>query len=127
MREMIMLRDYNLQTKTGHSVRFVKNKPVRVHPLVIEDAIAVGATFVDGSAFIPEERAKSAEPSFGFEREQEIYDCCMRLADSSSPDDFTANGIPKLKAMARELGYEVDRVEVDGIWRKVLQARSNQV
>jgi len=123
---MIMLRDFFLQTKAGITVRFVKNKPKAVHPYAIEDAIAVGAAFVDGSGYDPEDaEPRKPEEKFGFERTQDVFEACMRLADRSTPDDFTANGIPKVKAVAEEVGYEVDRVEVDKVWRQVLTSRSN--
>ena len=125
-RKMYMPRDFFLQTTNGVTCKFERNKPVIVHPLAIEDAIANGAVFVDGEAFNPDEgKEKEPEELFGFEREEAIFKACQRLAHKSDPDDFTANGIPTLKAAKREVGFDVDRREVDAVWRKVLAARAN--
>lgn len=123
MKKMKMPRDFMLRSTTGHMVKFEANVVRDVPPACIEEAITVGAVFADGSAFIPrEERPKGEEPKYGFEREEDIYRVCMAI---SNPDSFTASGIPKLDVVCKELGYGVDRKEINKVWRKIQEARAN--
>jgi hypothetical protein len=123
---MKMPRDYMLRTISGHMVKFEANVARDVPVDCVEAAIAVGAVFDDGAAFIPsEKREAGVEPKYGFEREEDIFKACETIIEKASPDDFTASSAPKLDAVNRELGYSVERREVNKVWRKLQEARAN--
>lgn len=126
-REMLMPRDFFLQTKSGFTVTFKANVPTPVHPHCVEDAINHGAVYADGTLHKPAEEPEKPEPLFGHERKNAIYETLMRMKDRSDPDEFTANGLPKLKPIGNDLGFEVDRKEVDAVWREILAARANEL
>lgn len=127
MREMYMARTMVLRSKSGHTCHFEANKPTLVHPYAVEEAIAAGAAFADGSLYQPESAPVTPTEPMGFERKEALFKACQTLATKNDPDDFTANGIPKLTALAGELGWSTDRREADAVWREVLQARANEL
>lgn len=126
MRRMYMNRDFFLMSTSGHNVQFIANEPTNVHDFVIEEAIALGAVYEDGSLHKPEEKVEDTpEELFGQPRKDAILKALNVLKDRSDADDFTANSLPKLKSVVEEVGFNVDRKEVDTEWRAILAARAN--
>lgn len=124
---MYMPRDYILRSRSGYALAFVANEPVRVPHPVIDEAIAIGAVFVDTSdqKILVDEKPEVKTPDLGFEREQKLYDAMHKIAAENDPDKFTPGGKPKLKVLEEMLGYEVDRKEANDTWIKVMQSIAN--
>ena len=121
-RMMQMARDFTLISKMGYIVKFSRNKPVSVPPLVIEEAIEKGAGFSDEDAekehyteMKPEDKAV-----FGPERKALLETVLTKIKEENNPDNFTATGVPKLAVVGEEIGFDVHRKEVNDIWSKML-------
>lgn len=124
-RYMKMARNFILRTTSGFTVRFMRDRDIRVPVQVIPDAIERGAVFSDGSAYVPASKELGPAPPAGFQREQEIFRALETIASRNNPDDFTGTGVPTLTAMRKVLEYDVDRKEVNASWKKYLQAQAN--
>lgn len=124
---MYMPRDFNLISKRGICVEFIADEPTSVPERAVDEAIAIGAVFVDKKEqkILIDEKPVIKAPSMGFVREQEIFDACVALAEQNSSDAFTPAGKPKLESVKTIVGYDIDRKEVNKIWTKVMSARAN--
>jgi hypothetical protein len=118
MPEMIMLRDYVLASTQGLSVRFTKNISVYVPPELVSEAMEKGAVPSDGKGVAFEEE-KPVEVPVGSEREALVAEAVRELVAKNDADDFGANGSPKVQSVKRELGFDVDRDEVQAAWKQV--------
>ena len=126
-RMMKMNRKTTLRTTKGYIVEFEANKPTPVPNLVIEQAIEIGAAFcAEDENYVPNNKVNTKEqPLFGFERKQSIYDACLRILDRNDVDDFTSAGLPKMKVIESEVGFQVDRNEVNNVWVEAQRAQAN--
>jgi len=126
-KKMKMLKDFRLITTMGYVVDFKAEQPIRVPPMAVEMAIEKGAIFCEeDEKFIPNnELTESVEPVFGYERKQAIYDVCKTIAAKNESEAFTATGVPKLPLVVEEMGYQVDRKEVNEAWKAVQQSIAN--
>jgi hypothetical protein len=124
---MYMPRDFILRSKHGYAVKFEANEPARVPYQVIDEAIAIGAVFVnaDEQKILVEEPKELETPDLGFEREQKIYNAMIELANENDAEKFTPGGKPKLAVLTEMVGYDVDQKETSALWKKVMQARAN--
>jgi hypothetical protein len=118
---MLMLRDYVLASTFGLSVRFQKGKPVHVPAELVAEAMEKGAVPADGLAPEFEEPSIPSTPA-GTERDALIMEAVRELADKNDSNDFGANGTPLVKAVERELGFDVDRAEVTAAWKQFRSA-----
>lgn len=118
MPQMIMLRDYSLVSTLGLSVRFKKGVAAHVPPELVPEAMEKGAVLADGKAPEFEEPSTVSIPQ-GEERAALILEAVRELVDKNSADDFGANGAPKVAAVKRELGLDVDRAEIAEAWKLV--------
>lgn len=118
-KQMKTLRTFTVRTKFGHTVKFVKNKPVKVPSMAIEPCIAAGAVFCgEDEDYVAEgELKKDAAPLYGFERKKKLLEVCRKLAEKNAPDDFTATGVPKMRKVEEEAGFAINRAELNDIWR----------
>jgi hypothetical protein len=117
---MKLHRDYVLSTSLGYSIRFVKDQPVDVPPLVIRDAVAIGAVEVESGSppNVIEDAPRSNAPADPREREEQIYAAIKTLVARNDTDDFTAANAPKAASLSREVGYNVDRKEIGPLWQR---------
>ena len=124
-KQMKSLRTFRLTTLFGYSIDFVKNKPVRVPALAIEAAISAGAVFCDEDKdYVAGEEGElkvDAAPLYGFERKQKLLEVCKSIANANKGDDFTATGVPKMRKVEEEAGFEINRAELNEVWREYQQ------
>lgn len=127
MSMMYMPRDFTLRSRFGSVVGFEANEATNVPQMAVDEAIALGAVFADKQEqrILVDEKPEVKVPSMGFQREQEIFNACVALAEKNSPDDFTPGSKPKLDSVVAILGYDTDRKEVNKIWMRVMSARAN--
>lgn len=116
MPQMLMLRDFVLTSTLGLSIRFQKGQPVHVPPELVFEAMEKGAVPADGEAPVVEEPVLPVTPA-GDERAALVLEAVRELVDKNDADDFGANGAPLVKAVERELGFDVDRAEVQVAWK----------
>lgn len=110
---MTLNRDLVLGSTLGHRIRFVKDEITRVPDIMIEEVIAIGAERVDGKDHF-EELAKErgeVQPMSPEARYAAVQEALVTIIDRNDRPDFTASGNPKLNALAREVGFKVDKNE----------------
>ena len=122
----------------GHVIRFVKDEPVFVHPIMLKECGAIGAVVVPGKApkvkkkpmkteeqmieeintsvnavkeaeGIPEAPAQPVAP---VDRMEMILSCVRALIERNERGDFTAAGIPNLNVLGKKTGFRVDKNEL---------------
>ncbi|RLC97721.1 MAG: hypothetical protein DRI46_12500 [Chloroflexi bacterium] len=118
---MKMARPFTLITKRGYVVRFIRNKPTIVPDSVVEEAIERGAGFCgEDESYVPGVTVEEAtKPVYGPERKALLLKVCRAMKEKNAPDDFTATGAPKLKAVMEAAGFELDRSEINIAWTEL--------
>ena len=125
----------------GHVIRFVKNQPVNVPPIMVKECENIGAVRIQAEAKIEKaplrdeeelaaeiaEAVNTAKVSEGIEiddteapaqpvapldRMEVISDAIDVLYERNARGDFTAAGKPNLKVLAKETGFRVDKNEL---------------
>lgn len=112
----VLNRDHVLASTFGHSISFLKGQPTHVPPALYSEAIGVGAIPEDE---LPQEGTqRTDEPQEPHLREKAMFAVFERLVLANKSNDFTAGGMPRDKAMERELGWSVDGKETAEAWKK---------
>lgn len=123
---MTLNRDLMLGSTLGHRIRFVKGGTTRVPDIMIEECVAIGADRVDGKDHFEElakERGK-VQPMSPDARYASVKSALATIYDRNKRDDFTAAGNPKLKALAEETGFKVDKNEQQRAVKERNEARA---
>lgn len=116
---MVLGRSYTLATTKGHMIRFTKDLPVYVPPVCVPDAVAIGASPIEGEPIpdlTPKEVVENTGPTEPAEREKELQGAIEKLVRTNARKDFTAAGLPSTDAMTRVLGYDVTAAERNTAW-----------
>lgn len=109
-------RNYVLRSKYGHMIDFVKGEPTHVPPALVKEAVSIGAECIDGAVDILGEEAQPAQPT------QEELHVLMRaafddLVQRNDPDDFTAQGVPKVSVVETKIALKVSKSELMSAWQ----------
>jgi len=111
-------RSHTFRSKLGHAVRFEKGVPVHVPPALVRDVVAIGAIKVEGDT--PDPLAPEApQPTVPTdeERAHELRQALMLIREGNNPNDFTAAGVPTVKAVAGLSGLrDITAVEIKDAW-----------
>lgn len=120
---MMMQRDFVIKA-LGHSIPFIAGKEQWVPPECHAEAMKYGAVPVDPKEDLNLEPAP-ARPKVvtGQDREEALFDACKYLQQINNTDDFGANGLPKVKAVASIVGFDVSGAERDAAWNKMKKAQ----
>lgn len=126
--KLILNRDYVLATTKGHTVKFVKGEPTHVPAAVFQDAIAIGAQPSDGSDpdVLKDEKRPDAPPADLAERRALIMTAIEIIVSNNERKDFTAAGSPTVKAVERELKFDVDAREIASAWQEYHEKKAAQ-
>jgi hypothetical protein len=117
MPEYVLNRNYVLRTTKGHIISFVKGEPAWVPPIIEKDAIAIGAERADGGStdlLGPEKEA--VKTISGDELRAQMFTTFELIVEKNDPKEFTGQGIPRVDAVERILGFNVDRADVVDAW-----------
>ena len=117
---MVLGRKHVLATTKGHMIRFEKDEPTFVPPICVPDAVAIGASPVEGQKMpdlIQDEAVVNVGPVDPTEREKEMQSAIDKLVRANARKDFTAAGLPSTDAMTRVLGYDVSAAERNTAWQ----------
>jgi hypothetical protein len=121
---MVLNRTHSHVSMTGHGVGFVKNKPSWVSPLVVDEALALGAEFVDASDKpILDEDGLAPTPE-GEERHAAIRKAMGQLLQRNGREDFTASGLPQVKALSAIVGFAIDPRERNEQWGRFIDEKN---
>lgn len=126
-RNMLTLhRDYTLSTLFGHTITFKKDEPTHVPMAAYAAAIAVGAVPADGGSadVILEDAKNPAAPGDPLERNRLLLAAIEELVEKNDRKDFTAAGLPSVKAVERVLGFDVDGREVAANWQELHEKKA---
>jgi hypothetical protein len=117
MPQYVLNRNYLHRSLLGHTIRFDKGQPVHVPPECEREVAAFGAERVDGPAIdlIDPEKPPVRELSLD-ERKEEIFAAFDLIAEKNDSKEFTAQGVPTVKAVERITGFDVDKSEVLEGW-----------
>lgn len=125
--KLTLNRDYVLATTKGHIIAFKKDKPTHVPASCFQDAIAIGAVPADGSdPNVLEDKQDSKAPADPAERSPLILAAIEKIVAGNERKDFTAAGSPTVKAVERELGFDVDAREVATVWQEYHEKKAAQ-
>jgi hypothetical protein len=115
--KFVLNRDHVFASTLGHSIRFEKNEPTYVPPALYREVMGIGAI---PDEEVPEDKKESTstEPTEPHLREKAMVEVFEKLVLANKSGDFTAGGVPKDKAMERELGWAVDSKETAELWKK---------
>lgn len=122
----ILNRTYNLHTTLG-GVSFVKGEPAWVIPPLEKAVISIGAVRAEGET--PEIIEDAPPPKIaptGSDRNDSIFTAFQIIMDRNEAKDFTAAGVPTIKAVEKLTEFDVDRTEIIELWGefKVMQAEA---
>lgn len=113
MPDYVLNRNYTHRSLLGHSVEFKKGEPVFVPPILEKEVVAIGAQRVDGeNPAVVEEVKKAEEVLSDDQRQDELYAAFDLLVERNDSGDFTAQGIPTVKAVEKIVGFNVEKKEV---------------
>lgn len=120
--KMKLNRKYRLASTLGHVINFEKGVEIDVPEIIVREAVDIGADFVDEKQKdeVFKEPEKEAQPVAPGERRDAIAVAVDAIMERNDRDDFTATGNPKLKAVAEEVGFKIDKGEL----AQVLKARN---
>ena len=129
MPEFVLNRNYTLATIKGHVIRFEKGLPTYVPPIIVAEAVAIGAVAVDGEVpdvLGPEAVVVSAP--VGDERKAKLFEAFKALVARNGRNDFTGAGVPSQKAVDKLIGFETDTREILEAWAeyRVAQAEMDE-
>lgn len=109
-------RTYALRTMYGHIINFIKDEPTHVPPIAVKDAVAIGAECIDGEVNVLEDEAAPIQLSHD-ELKSKLFEAFKAVVLKNDPDDFTAQGVPKVNVIEATLGLKVTKVEVIDAWQ----------
>ena len=105
--KFIFYRDKVVATTMGHVIGFKKGEPTHVPPECIKEVIAAGGMPED-EEFNPDEKPDGiVEPTDPVERQKAIFAAFEAIAKRGKREEFTAGGTPHQKALALELGWQL--------------------
>lgn len=124
----VLNRNYALQGH-GHSINFVKGDPCWVPVALVKEAVGIGAECLDDEPVQVLEPEKEIEPELSFEERETLmfaaFDQILaRNGDPAYRDDFTAQGVPNAKAVAKITGFVPTSKERTDAWQKHREAKA---
>lgn len=115
---LVLNRTYTLVSKYGHAVKFEKDVPTRIPPVMLAEAAAIGAIPADGSnPDILEEEVKKTTPLTNEQRAEKIMEAIKAIVAKNDVNEFTGGGLPHHKTVSVLTGFKVDSKEVRAVWQ----------
>ena len=116
----ILNRDYIHRSLLGHTIAFIKGEPAWVPPGPIErEVYAIGAELVEGEAPELIDEPKAVVELSAEQREEELRAAFSLIVEKNNAKDFTAAGVPNVKAVEKLVSFSVEKVELDTLWQKI--------
>lgn len=117
MPQYVLNRNYLHRSLHGFTIKFEKGQPVYVPPACETEVVAFGAECVDGVApeVLAPEAPEKIDLSMG-ERKDQLFAAFELLAERNDTKDFTAQGVPTVKAVEKIVDFSADKKEVAEGW-----------
>lgn len=109
-------RNYVLRTTKGHTITFRKGEPTSVPPVIVSDAVAIGAIAVDGDVNVLGDEAVPTPSMTPDERKAKVFEAFGKMKIRNERNDFTASGVPDARRLQPLLGFEITSKERDTYW-----------
>lgn len=110
-------RNKVLASTRGHTIEFIKGEPVEVPHDMVSEVMAIGAIPEED---LPEENTlPDAEPADPQARKALIVDAMEKMALRNKREDFTASGLPDVRALKEIIGFGIHHKERDALWLEV--------
>jgi hypothetical protein len=109
-------RNYALSSTLGHSINFIKGEEVYVPQALVKEVVALGAECVDGDAQVLEDEVTPIQLTQD-ELVVKLESAFTQLVARNDPDEFTAQGVPKVTVIEGMLGLKVTKTEVISAWQ----------
>lgn len=125
-----------IRSTLGHSVYFPGNDEAVFVPAILQgQALEAGAEFVEDKQKEQYEKVQdetqavrqSEGPVDIKDRQVALVEGVRKLALANNSDDFTAGGLPKVKALAAVVGFRMDISDVRAAWEEYTQAPYKEV
>lgn len=121
MAMMTMIRDFTVQA-LGHSIRFKAGRKQWVPPALHSEALKYGAVAVNQKEDLDLEKVpERPKVVTGENRDKALQKAMVYLKSNNDGDDFGANGLPKVKAVASLVGFDVSGIERDAAWKIMMK------
>lgn len=126
MPEMILGRTRMLASTLGHRINFRKGVPIHVPPAIIEEALAMGAAYVNGEevALGPDDEEVAADKAQHdalvndpAKRGAAVIKAFKMLSARNERGTFDAAGRPHPRSVSKLAGFKVDAKERDTRWQ----------
>lgn len=116
---MVLNRKANLASTLGHVISFFKDEPVAVPPMLMREAVNMGAVPYDKKVNIEEtvDEDKPSQPVDPSVRLVDITEAIEAMVKDNIREDFTAASTPNVNKVSARVGYKVDRTEVLTVWK----------
>lgn len=115
--EFTLNRNKVVTSTKGHTIEFIKDVPVRVPPEMHSEVMAIGAIPCD--ELPAEDEVKTAEPNDPTERKNLIKKTMEQLVIRDKREDFTASGLPDVRALKELMGFGINHKERDALWAEL--------
>lgn len=128
MPQMISLRSFRLETKTGHVLQFVAREPMYVPPSAVPDAMAAGCVPAS-EADVPfvEDSTRTRVEFVGDIRKSMLFLAIGEIVQRNIAKEFDGSGTPKTAVVADLIGFEVARREVVELFQKFMETRGQDL
>lgn len=125
MPEYVLNRNYTHRSLMGHTISFEKGQPTYVPPECEKEVVAFGADRVvgDNPDVLPEDVVVEEVPQ-GSDREAMLNAAFEQIEARNDTKDFTAQGVPTIKAVEKIVGFNVEKAEVLDAWREYRVAKA---
>lgn len=116
-------RDFVLVTLAGRSYGFKKGVPLEIPAAFAAQAVAIGAEPApENAAEVAQIKASADAAQAELQGRGAKIEAAIRIfIERNMPGDFTAGGRPNLKKLAAEVGFEVERDEMEEAFASVKQ------
>ena len=126
MPDFVLNRNYNLRTTFGHIVNFVKGVPTFVPPIIVKEALLIGAEPCDGSvdaSILDAEEQTAPPPPSGADREKQVWMAFDRICERNERESFTAQGVPTQSSVEQVAGFKITRKEQQTFWQSYRESK----
>ncbi len=113
---MVSPRDYRLSSLSGYCMLFKVDTPVSVPPIIYEEALKAGIRMVEGQEMpeAPPEKPPRADTEEASRLAAEAKASALKEAliiviTRNQPEDFKADGTPKVNKVIAEMSPEIPR------------------
>lgn len=125
MPNMISLRNFRLETTTGHIVLFKAGEAAFVPDAAVSAAMAAGCVPEDkGDIPFYEDASRAVVEFHGDVRKSVIYLAVEAVCKVNDSKEFDGAGVPQVKVIAGKLGFDVNRAEVVDALQVYSQAKA---